>query len=105
MLKIFKESAEKSNEFGALLTDLPKAFDCIDYKVLIAKLFCHVVSSLSLNLSNRTQYDKIKTSYSYRRIMEYAVPKNPLLGLLLFNIDLLDLCFECDDSRVVSVFT
>ena len=57
MLYKFKESAGKGNKFGALLTDLSKAFDCIDHKLLIAKL----LSLLSLNLissclSNRTQH-------------------------------------------------
>ena len=54
---------DKGNEFGALLTGLSNAFDCIDHKLLIEKL----VSSSSLNLifpylSNRTQH--LKTSYS-----------------------------------------
>ena len=39
MLENFKKSVDDGNEFGALLTDLSKAFDCIDYKLLIAKLF------------------------------------------------------------------
>ena len=60
----FKESADKGNEFGALFTDLSKAFDCIDHKLLIAKSFCYRLSFSSLNLifsylSNWTQHTKI----------------------------------------------
>ena len=36
-LEKFEESVDKGNEFGNLLTDLPKAFDCIDHKLFIAK--------------------------------------------------------------------
>ena len=49
MLDNFKKSADDENEFEALLTDLSKAFDCIDHKLLIAKLFCYGVSPSALN--------------------------------------------------------
>ena len=63
---------DKGNEFGALLTGLSNAFDCIDHKLLIEKL----VSSSSLNLifpylSNRTQ--RLKTSYSDLRDLHILV--------------------------------
>ena len=51
MLKIFKESVDKGNEFGALLTDLSEAFDCVDHKLLIAKLFWYGVSPILLNIT------------------------------------------------------
>ena len=59
MTENFKESIDKGNTFGALLTDLSKAFDCIDHTRLIAELFAFGVSPLSLKLiysylSNRT---------------------------------------------------
>ena len=107
MLENFKESVDKGNKFGAVLTDLSKAFDCIDHKLLIAKLFWSGVSPSSLNLifsylSNRTQRVKIKTSYSDKSNIEYGVPQGSILGLLIFNIDLIDLFFECDDSETAS---
>ena len=72
MLERFKESVDKGNELGALLTDLSNAFVCIDRKTLIAKLFWYEVSPLSLNLmfsylSNRTQRVKIKTCHSDKK--------------------------------------
>ena len=39
MLEKFKEAIDRENQFGVLLTDLLKAFDCIDHKLLIAKLY------------------------------------------------------------------
>ena len=60
MTEKFNESINKGNVFGALLTDLLKAFDCIDHTLLIAKLSAFGVSLLLLKLpysylSNRTQ--------------------------------------------------
>ena len=53
-------------------------------------------------LSNRTQRVKIKTSYSDKNNIEYGVSQGSFSGQLLFNIDLIDLCFECDDSEIAS---
>ena len=81
MLEKFKEFLDKGNEFGALLTDLSKAFDCIDHKLLIAKLFWYGASSLNLifsYLSNRTRRVKIKTSYSDKSTIEYGVSQGSI---------------------------
>ena len=59
MIEKIKEAIDRSNEFGALLTDLSKAFGCINHPLLISKLYSHGVPPLSINmifsyLSNRT---------------------------------------------------
>ena len=64
MIDKFKETIDRGNEFGALLTDLSKAFDCINHPLLIAKLYNYGVSPLSINmifsyLNNRTYQTKI----------------------------------------------
>ena len=39
MTEKFKEAIDRGDKFGALLTDLSKAFDCINHPLLIAKIY------------------------------------------------------------------
>ena len=48
--KKFKEAINTGNNFVALLTDLSKAFDCLDHSLLVAKLHSYGLSSLSYKL-------------------------------------------------------
>ena len=55
--------------FGALLTDLSKAFDCLSHDLLIAKLNAYGFSIVALRLvpnclSNRKQRTKINSDFS-----------------------------------------
>ena len=38
MIEKWKESVNNGGTFGALMTDLSKAFDCLHHELLIAKL-------------------------------------------------------------------
>ena len=38
MLETWNRSVDKGKVFGALLTDVSKAFDCVDHEFLTAKL-------------------------------------------------------------------
>ena len=106
MIEKSKEAIDIGNEFGALLTD-PKAFDCINHPLLIAKLYDHGVSLLCINmiffcLSDRTHWTKINECFSERSRIEHDVPQGLILGPVLFNIDLTDLFYECEESNIAS---
>ena len=57
-------SVDRGKAFSALLTELSKAFDCLDHELLIAKLNAYGLSLPALRLihdylSNRKQRTKI----------------------------------------------
>ena len=63
-LEKWKRSVDGGEVFGALLTDLSKAFDCLDHEMLIAKVNAYGFSLRALRLindylSNRRQRTKI----------------------------------------------
>ena len=51
MIEKLKEAIDRGNEFGAPITDLSKAFDCINHPPLNVKLYNYGVSPLSVNMS------------------------------------------------------
>ena len=64
MLEKWKRAVDNNKVFGALLTDLSKAFDCISHDLLIAKLNAYGLSLSALKLvhsylQNRKQRTKI----------------------------------------------
>ena len=98
MLEKWKSAVDKGKSFGALLTDLSKAFDCLSHELLLVKLHAYGFSIAALRLihsyvTNRWQRTKINMSYSSGEEIIFGVPQGSILGPLLFKIFLCDLFF------------
>ena len=107
MLEKWKKCVGKGKVCGVLLTDLPKAFGCLDHKLLTAKLNDYSFNLQALRLiyeylSNREQRIKIQNSCSTWMKIVLRVTNGSILRPLLFNIFLADLFFIISNKDIAS---
>ena len=79
MVVNIKNALDQGKEYGALLTDLSKAFDCLSHDLIVAKLHVYGFSTESLKLINnyltkRKQRVKINDQFSSCMDILFGVP-------------------------------
>ena len=103
MIKKWRKSIENGGSFGALLTNLSKAFDCLPRDLLVAKLYAYRFDLKSVTLvhsylTGRKQRVKIDHIYSSWEKIYFGDLQGSVLGPLLFNIFVCDLFDFMDDN-------
>ena len=89
------------------LSDLSKAFDCINHELLIAKLHAYGFDNDALKfiysyLKGRKQRTKINSSYSSIAEILFGLTQGSILQPLLFNAYISDPFYNIDDLDFAS---
>ena len=107
MIEKWRKALDERNIAGALLTDLSKAFDCLNHELLIAKLEAYGFDHSSLAyiysyLSNRKQRTKVNNSFSKWANIKSGIPQGSIIGPLLFNIYINDIFFIIKETNLAN---
>ena len=96
LTKNITDAFENTEQVLGIFLDLSKAFDTIDHKILLAKLWHYGIRGVANKwfdsyLSNRKQLVEVNGICSHTKMIEFGVPQGSILSPLLFPIYVNDL--------------
>ena len=91
LIQAWQREFDKSGQFGTILMNFSKAYDCILHDILIAKLEAYGLNKINWNIlfdypNNPKQRTKIDCSFSSWDDIIIGIQEESILGPLLFNI-------------------
>ena len=98
--------SKKGSEVSTLVVDLQKAFDTLNYSILLKKMESHGLSGMCVmcvkwfkNYLSSFQYVDLKRVQSEKKRINCGVPQGSIDGILLFLIYIRDLPKVCPSSE------
>ena len=107
MLEVWKKAIGEKKCAGGILTDLSKAFDCLNHDLLIARFNTYGFNQNALifiysYLKERKQRIKVESSYSSWKELIFGVPLGSILGPFIFNTFLNDVFYFMNKTKITN---